>query len=829
MSEKASLLKGLGSVIGSAFKKIGGFLNTPRMISPQLAAGVIGGVGFGMGKKVGKGLFAFLRSFFPYDVYDLFILITIFQHIFIDGIMFGYSYISSVYAIHFWIALFFVMIFSILRNEGEGFLTALFRNIIAFGLILVIEVYFFPLLSRMINNPYFLVNRILLPIWPLFALLYSSYKRPSTTPFVRKIIAIFLIFLALMSWPYIQRISSQISVPGLNPGEQIQAKIAMKSITERLKEGSKAFWGSFKNSIINPIKRLINGSWINERIAPFQSDRGQYDAKQQALEVKITSALPLPPYVDENEKIELKISASFKGASQNQIPREILNNTEKYTIRIDSISGDIDNSYSINCDKPASLRNALSYQILNCEIPSEAISFDKSYQASLKANVIYEFSTFASREFYFMQQQKLYEYIAQNKNPYLEESGFLNGPQSTKSSSGPVVVGLSANGEMSEYPIQISTKNNKHMFILSVRNSGSGRFKEIKNVKILAPKEIHLSDCGLEETGKNCFSDFGFDDTSTLQGAYHCFESIEEVNLIKQGDQYILPCIMTIDSNILSESYKAVLPVYTKIKYEYEISSPAVKVIKKKTLSAKADEEFVEKIEKTEFSNNKVSKTYAELIGDYPILYSTAQKVAEENNFDPALLMGLATIEGGIQQKHRLGEKENGKEIKITNSEGLKNIKGVCQVSDAVWEDFGEGYEWEDMNKYEPNMVVAVRYLKNLIKRYNNNLGVALLAYNWGPSNVDNFLEKYPGARDKEKLGETLENAAAAADIHIPDQSRFYPRRVLETAAYFKEVLEKANLYQSKVYNYYLNSPYFASLPKLGFDDPVILGDSYTT
>ncbi len=589
--EKGSVLSKIGGGLGNAFKSIGGFLNTPRSIKTQVAGSVLAGVGFAAGKKVGKGFMAFLRSFFPYDLYDFFILVMIFQHIFIDGVIFGYTYPSQVYMIHLWVAIFFVIIFSIYRDEGEGFLTSFIKNTILFlGIVFTIEAYFFPLISNLLRNPYFMINRIILPIWPIFAIAYASYKRETTTPFIRKVLVLFIIFLALISWPYIEKITENITIPGGSPVETIQAKITLNTILERLKDGSSSFWNSLQGSVINPIIAFINGSWIKQQIQPFQSDTGQYDTNQRALELKVTSARALPSYITDEEKVELKISASFEGLSQKEIPRDIIEKDKDYNVFISKILNKSNNRIIASCDEPVPLLNALSYLTLNCDVNTTDITFNKNNQAQLKAQITYDFYTFAYRDFYFMDEKKLYEYITTDKNPYLEESGFLGGPESTKNSAGPVLIGLSANGEMQNYPIAVSAKNKKHILVLSIKDVGSGKINNITKIVLLLPKELTLNEsCYFEKQSEDnsCYTEMNLESTEIKQ-RYNCWvrkgDNYLMKKMIKNGNEYQLVCSFTIDPTILA-GYKNILPLYAKVKYQYIIQSPEINIVKAESLS----------------------------------------------------------------------------------------------------------------------------------------------------------------------------------------------------------------------------------------------------
>jgi len=231
--------------------------------------------------------------------------------------------------------------------------------------------------------------------------------------------------------------------------------------------------------------------------------------------------------------------------------------------------------------------------------------------------------------------------------------------------------------------------------------------------------------------------------------------------------------------------------------------------------------ELIKKIEETNFGD-EISELYADLIQKYPILYSKAYETAKENNFDPALLMGLATIEGAIQQKYMMGITEDGTELKIENSLN-KSIRGVCQIGKSTWQTYGKDYNWDDMYKYEPNMTVAIRTLKAYLKLFDNELNDALVAYNLGPGKALNVKNKYANGKNGEIAN--ILNRWVSQGFDEYKQPAYYPRRILESACCFRKVLEEIKIYDNlPKYDF---EKALESLPVKREADSLILHEAY--
>lgn len=97
---------------------------------------------------------------------------------------------------------------------------------------------------------------------------------------------------------------------------------------------------------------------------------------------------------------------------------------------------------------------------------------------------------------------------------------------------------------------------------------------------------------------------------------------------------------------------------------------------------------------------------------------------------DPYLVLSIIRVESGFNP----------------NAKSSKEAKGLMQITDTTCSDVS--YILTDMGNnidaYDPetNIKIGVSYLKTLIKKYNGNYYIALLAYNAGMGNVDNWISK---------------------------------------------------------------------------------------
>ena len=177
-------------------------------------------------------------------------------------------------------------------------------------------------------------------------------------------------------------------------------------------------------------------------------------------------------------------------------------------------------------------------------------------------------------------------------------------------------------------------------------------------------------------------------------------------------------------------------------------------------------------------AKSELDSVYQNMLKKYSKEYAMAYNVAKENHISPSLLMGLITIEAGLNKSYKKGDS-------FRNHIDHGSIKGLGQISYKTWDTYGKGYNWKDMDDDEANLEVAVRVLKKYSSLFNGDVVKGVEAYNSGPyaynkawfklndKDLPSFLEKLTHGTKKMR-----ENA-------------YYPRAVLETAWQIHEILEK--------------------------------------
>jgi len=104
--------------------------------------------------------------------------------------------------------------------------------------------------------------------------------------------------------------------------------------------------------------------------------------------------------------------------------------------------------------------------------------------------------------------------------------------------------------------------------------------------------------------------------------------------------------------------------------------------------------------------------------------------VAKENGLDPALLHAVITVESGYNPKAR----------------SSKGAAGLMQLMPGT----ARRYQVTDIWDPRQNVSGGARYLRDLLAMFNNNMGLALAAYNAGESAViqhGNRIPPYPETR----------------------------------------------------------------------------------
>ena len=115
----------------------------------------------------------------------------------------------------------------------------------------------------------------------------------------------------------------------------------------------------------------------------------------------------------------------------------------------------------------------------------------------------------------------------------------------------------------------------------------------------------------------------------------------------------------------------------------------------------------------------------------YPIKYENiVEKYSREYNLDKYLIYSVIKTESKFNEKA------------VSNA----NAKGLMQLMDEtalyVNEKASFGYNLpDDIYNPEVNISLGCWYLKNLLEKYNNDITLAITAYNGGEGNVEKWLE----------------------------------------------------------------------------------------
>ncbi len=130
-------------------------------------------------------------------------------------------------------------------------------------------------------------------------------------------------------------------------------------------------------------------------------------------------------------------------------------------------------------------------------------------------------------------------------------------------------------------------------------------------------------------------------------------------------------------------------------------------------------------------------------------------KCSEECEIDPLLVLAIIRVESNFKK----------------DSVSLSQAKGLMQLMDSTADELATKLNMNedyDIFNAETNIELGTTYMSNLLTYYNNNLYLALAAYNAGIGNVNKWIEKGTIKKD----GSDIEN--------IPfKETRNYVRKVL--------------------------------------------------
>lgn len=151
----------------------------------------------------------------------------------------------------------------------------------------------------------------------------------------------------------------------------------------------------------------------------------------------------------------------------------------------------------------------------------------------------------------------------------------------------------------------------------------------------------------------------------------------------------------------------------------------------------------------------------------YPMKYTEyVEKAAEVTEVDKLLIYSIIKAESGF--------KEN-----VKSSSGAI---GLMQIMLPTAQEIAQKMENQDLTEaqlYEPeiNIMIGTMYFATLLETYDNNINLAIIAYNAGMGNVNSWLEN--GIINE--YGTDIEN--------IPfEETKMYVKKILQNYEIYKEI-----------------------------------------
>lgn len=117
----------------------------------------------------------------------------------------------------------------------------------------------------------------------------------------------------------------------------------------------------------------------------------------------------------------------------------------------------------------------------------------------------------------------------------------------------------------------------------------------------------------------------------------------------------------------------------------------------------------------------------------YPKKYSEhVENYSNEYNVDPLLVYAVIKVESNF----------NNNVVSKSNAKGLMQLMDstATEISGNIPE--GESFESSKLFDAETNIKIGVKYLSELLQKYEGNTYMALAAYNAGIGNVDSWIEQ---------------------------------------------------------------------------------------
>lgn len=152
----------------------------------------------------------------------------------------------------------------------------------------------------------------------------------------------------------------------------------------------------------------------------------------------------------------------------------------------------------------------------------------------------------------------------------------------------------------------------------------------------------------------------------------------------------------------------------------------------------------------------------------YPLKYSEyVEKYAEEYNMDKYMVYAIIKAESNFD--------ENAKSA--SNAIGLMQIMETTAIETA--NKMGLKVTEKDLFKPELNINIGLKYFTYLLNKYNNNYQLAIIAYNAGIGNVDNWI----------KNGIIKEDGTDIENVPFKETNN-YVRKILRDYKIYKELYD---------------------------------------
>jgi len=141
-------------------------------------------------------------------------------------------------------------------------------------------------------------------------------------------------------------------------------------------------------------------------------------------------------------------------------------------------------------------------------------------------------------------------------------------------------------------------------------------------------------------------------------------------------------------------------------------------------------------------------------------LAQTIVSISRDHNLDPLLVTAVIKAESTFKHSS-------------ISSRGALGLMQVKPTTGAYITQLAESLEWhgaKELNNPSYNIKVGVTYLRYLLKKFNNNMEKALIAYNWGPGNLEKALK---------------------AGANVPESTKIYARKILGNQTRWKGELKQ--------------------------------------